>query len=127
MADDELSDDELAVLFEEAANAKRPEIPMDLTLRVLANAAAISAANTVPSLVNPVLKIGWFGKLFAPVGGMAGAFALGAFGGVGLVVGLADAETLYSLPVMGDILMTFSDGLGSISPLETLDYLMTEG
>lgn len=123
MADKNLTDEDLMIFFDDAKTA--PDVSQGLMARVLADAADIGALYVAPTPVN-AKETGWFSRLFAPIGGVGGAFALGAFASIGLVVGLGDADTLYSLPVMGDFLATFADDLNSVSPLDTLDYLMAE-
>ncbi len=123
MVDKEFSDAELAVFFEDAKAEQPVEIPAALTERVLADAAKIGAGFAVPETVE---KPAWFSRIFAPIGGLGGAFALGAFASLGLVVGLGDAENLYALPVMGEILAVFSTETGAITPLDTLEFLMAE-
>ncbi|MCF6303948.1 MAG: hypothetical protein L3J33_01065 [Rhodobacteraceae bacterium] len=123
MVDKEFSDAELTVLFEDAKAEQPVEIPAGLTERVLADAAKIGAGFVVPETVE---KPAWFSRIFAPIGGLGGAFALGAFASLGLVVGLGDAENLYALPVMGEILAVFSTETGAVTPLDTLEFLMAE-
>lgn len=125
MADIELTDEELAIFFDEAKAEVAPEIPLGLMERVLADAAEIGAGFVEPTSA-VTEKQNWFARMFTPIGGVGGAFALGAFASVGLVVGLGDAETLYSLPVVGDILVTISGEVDGSTPLDTLDYLMAE-
>ena len=123
MAD--MDDDTLAHFFDAAKTDDNPDVPESLMARVLADAAEIGAEFADPKQAS-VDSQNWLSRLFAPIGGLGGAFALGAFASVGFVVGLGDTEMLYSLPVMGDILATFSDNLGNGTPLDTLDYLMAE-
>ncbi len=128
MADNDLNDAELATFFNDAKAAQENDVPILLTERVLADAAKIGAQHgALKNTAHAAKPQNWINRLFAPIGGAGGAFALGAFASIGFFIGLGDADILYNLPVMGDILTTFSDELGSISPVDTLDYLMAEG
>ncbi len=122
---EELSDDELAVFFEATAAEPATEVSPDLMARVLADAGEIGAGFIVP-IAPAVNTQSWIKQFFSPIGGIGGAFALGAFASIGLIVGLGDSEVLYDLPVMGDILATFSEEDSAGSPYETLDFLMSE-
>ncbi len=126
MANNDLDDTELAVFFEDAKAAQLVELPVGLTERVLADAAEIGAGFVVPDAVVSANNTSFLNRIFAPIGGLAGAVALGAFASIGLFVGLGDPETLYALPVMGDILAVFLDEIGGGTPLDTLEYLMAE-
>ena len=127
MADEILNDQELERFFDEAIKGENPDVSTELITRVLADAAEISALR-IAQKPGPKLETRrWWQALFAPVGGLGGAFALGAFAGVGLFVGLGDTDKLYSLPVMGEILAVFSNEIDSLTPFETLDFLMEEG
>lgn len=124
MADNDFDDTELAIFFEDAKRKQPDDVPSGLTERVLADAAQIGAGFVVPDVMpdNP----SFFNRIFAPIGGLGGAFALGAFASIGLFVGLGDPEKLYALPVMADILAVFSDENSAVTPLDTLEYLMAE-
>ena len=122
---DNIQKDDLAIFFD-AAKAEDLTLSTDLMARVLADAAEVGAEYVKPVPVEVIEKPSWLKQLFAPIGGMAGAFALGTFASIGLIVGFSDTETLYSLPVMGDILATFTNGTGAGSPIDTLSYLMAE-
>ncbi len=126
MANNDVNDNKLAIFFEDAKAAQSVDFPDSLTERVLADAAEIGAGFVVPDAAAIANTPNWISRLFAPIGGIGGAFALGAFASIGLIIGLGGAENLYDLPVMGDILAIFSDESGRSTPFDTLEFLMAE-
>ncbi len=126
MADSDLNETELAILFEEAKLTLPVDVPTGLTEQVLADAAQIGAAYAVQDTPPKAKNLTGFRRLFAPIGGLSGALALAVFAGFGLMAGLGDPERLYSLPVMEDILAVFLVEISNPTPLDTLEYLMAE-
>lgn len=114
------SEDHIDALLRAAKNGPVPTPSTDLLARVLADAATVMP----PTLAAiPVPKQ----RLFAPIGGLRGAFALAACAVFGVFVGAGYADQLLSVPGLEGVLAGLTDYTDTTTPLESLSLLMSEG
>lgn len=117
------SEDHLDALLSEAKSSPVPPPSQGLISRVLADAAsAVPVAAPAPAAQKP----GLLSRLLSPIGGLGGAFALGACAAFGVVIGAGYTETLLATPGLETVLSAFSDSADATSPFETLTLLMSE-
>ncbi len=117
-------DKHIDALLAEAKSCEPPAPSVDLIARVLADAAEMApkSAPAIPAATKPPFWV----RLFSPVGGVGGAFALAACAAFGVFIGADYADTLLSIPGLDGVLAVFYDGTDSTSPFETLSLLMSE-
>lgn len=119
------SEDPLDALLAEAKASPVPHPSQDLISRVLADAASAvpGSASSSPATAP---KLGFFKRLFGPIGGYSGAFALSACATFGVVAGAGYADTVLTLPGLETVLSAFGGSTDSTTPFETLALLMSE-
>ena len=118
------SEDQLDAWLAEAKRNPVPQPSQDLISRVLADAATAVPIAAPTSVAVP--RNGFFKRLFNPIGGFGGVFALSACATFGVVAGAGYADTLLTLPGLDSVLSAFGETTDSTSPYETLTLLMSE-
>ncbi len=112
-------------LLNEAKDQPAPLPSTALVSRVLADAATfMPAPEAAPP---PAPKPGFWGRILAPIGGLAGASVLAACAAFGVFAGADYGDQLLSVPGLNSVLAGLTDYTDSTSPYESLSLLMSEG
>lgn len=117
------SEDYLDAVLKAAKTSPTPLPSQDLISRVLADA---TDALPMPEPTITAKKPSFLSRLFGPIGGFGGAFALGTCAAFGVVVGVGYADTIYSIPGLETVFSGFGESIDATSPYETLALMMSE-
>lgn len=113
--------DDLSALLAEARQDAIPSV--DLTARVLADAAAVHA---VPQ-ARPPARGGWFGQVLGAIGGWPGVSGLAMAGVTGLMIGVYATESVDVL-LNGQLTsLTGGDSSGLFPAIDGLAFALEEG
>jgi len=118
------SDSDIDKLLKAAKNNQPPRPPDDLVARVLADAATHAPALPAAALL-PAHPVFWR-RVLAPVGGIGGGLVLATCAALGIFIGADFSDTLYNIPVVEQMIASFTNSTDATSPFETLSQLMAE-